>query len=50
MNERKRLYFAKGALEFWLCGLIGEMSFFDPGGQIPQSRLCLDFPKRIVID
>jgi len=50
MNERKRLYFENSASEFWLCGLLGEMSFFDLGGQIPQSRLCPDFPKRVVID
>jgi Uma2 family endonuclease len=50
LNERKGLYFEKGALEFWLCGFMGEMSFFDPGGQIPQSRLCPDFPRQVVID
>ena len=47
LNERKQLFFGKGALEFWLCGLNGEMSFFDPGGQIPRSRLCPDFPDRV---
>src|SRR6266567_1661022 len=43
--ERKRLYFEKGAAEFWLCGLSGEMSFFDPVGEIAPSRLCPEFPK-----
>jgi Uma2 family endonuclease len=47
LAERKRLFFQKGALEFWLCGLDGEMSFFDPSGQIPNSRLCPGFPDRI---
>ena len=50
MNERRRLFFEKGALEFWLCGLNGEMSFFDPAGPIPHSRLCPEFPKQISLD
>ena len=50
LNERKRLFFQKGASEFWLCGLMGEMSFFDPGGQISISKLCPGFPKQVVID
>ena len=49
LRERQRLFFEKGAVEFWLCGLYGEMSFFDPGGQIPNSRLCPDFPKEVVL-
>src|SRR2546422_321693 len=50
LKERQRLYFEKGALEFWLCDLKGEMSFFDPGGQIARSRLCPDFPQRVSLD
>jgi Uma2 family endonuclease len=50
LRERKRLYFEKGAAEFWLCGLNGEMSFFDPGGQIPHSRLSPDFPSQVPLD
>jgi Uma2 family endonuclease len=50
LSERKQLFFQKGALEFWLCGLDGAMSFFDPGGPIPSSRLCPDFPQRINVD
>jgi Uma2 family endonuclease len=50
IQERKRLFFEKGALEFWLCGLNGEISFFDPGGAIPHSRLYPDFPKHVTID
>src|SRR6266436_4237443 len=50
LNERKRLFFQKGASEFWLCGLMGEMLFFDPGGQISISKLCPDFLKQVVID
>ncbi len=50
LEERRRLFFEKGASEFWLCGLHGEMTFFDPGGQIDRSQLCPDFPKQVLID
>jgi Uma2 family endonuclease len=50
MEERKRLFFAKGAVEFWLCGFNGEISFFDPAGPIPNSRLFPDFPSQLNID
>ena len=50
LMERKRLFFEKGADEFWLCGLSGEMSFFDQAGEIPQSKLCPGFPKQILLD
>lgn len=45
--ERKRLFFEKGAGECWFCGLNGEMSFCDPAGPIPHSKLCPKFPKQI---
>lgn len=48
--ERKRLYFEQGAVEFWICGLLGDMSFHDRTGEIPASKLCPDFPKQIVLD
>ena len=48
--ERKRLYFEKGALEFWICDLDGEMTFFDATGPIAKSKQCPKFPKRIVLD
>ena len=48
--ERKRLFFEKGAEEFWRCGLTGEMSFFDPAGKIPHSKLYPGFPKQILLD
>lgn len=48
--ERKRLFFEKGAQEFWLCDLVGNMRFFDPAGAIPRSSLCPGFPERILCD
>jgi Uma2 family endonuclease len=50
MTERKRLYFEKGADEFWLCDLNGDMTFFDPAGEIPKSKLCPKFPLKVVVD
>lgn len=50
LMERKRLYFEKGAEEYWLCGLNGAMTFFDPAGPIPHSKVCPKFPKQIEID
>ena len=50
LRERKRLYFEKGAEEFWLSGMGGEMSFFDPSGKISHSKLCPDFPEKVRLD
>ena len=50
LKARRRLFFEKGALEFWLCGTTGQMTFFDPAAQIPTSRLCPEFPRQIVFD
>jgi len=36
LGERMRLFFEKGAQEFWSCGVDGEMTFLDPSGK-PQS-------------
>jgi Uma2 family endonuclease len=46
MEEKRALYFAAGALEVWLCDEQGVLSFFDPAGQIPSSRM---FPEVICI-
>lgn len=48
MMEKKELYLRAGAVEFWLCDGRGNMRFFDNGGEIDQSVLCVDFPKSIV--
>lgn len=50
LMERKRLFFEKGAQEFWVCDLMGNMRFFDPAGVIPHSNLCPGFPERIACD
>ena len=50
LMERKRLYFEKGAEEFWLCDLEGKMRFFGLAGETAQSGLCPAFPKKVVLD
>jgi Uma2 family endonuclease len=50
LEERKRLFFEKGAVECWLCGPTGEMAFFDPGGPRSLSHLCPDFPRQVTLD
>ncbi len=48
LSERGRLFFDHGALEYWQCGLDGLVSFFDLAGELPQSRLCPDFPNQVI--
>jgi len=50
LRKRKRLFFETSAAEFWLCDLMGSVTFFNPAGEIPRSRLCPDFPQRITCD
>lgn len=39
MEEKRELYFARGAQEVWLCDEQGALTFFDCTGEIPASRL-----------
>jgi Uma2 family endonuclease len=39
MEEKRELYFARGAQEVWLCDEQGALTFFDCTGKIPASRL-----------
>jgi Uma2 family endonuclease len=41
------LYLAAGATEYWVCDQQGALTFFDPSGKIPHSRLCPQFPQRL---
>ncbi|NBV21239.1 MAG: Uma2 family endonuclease [Proteobacteria bacterium] len=47
ITEKKRLYFAAGANEVWLCDMNGRMEFFvaaAPTSALAHSVLCPDFP------
>ena len=39
MEEKRELYFARGAQEVWLCDEQGALRFYDCTGEIPASRL-----------
>jgi Uma2 family endonuclease len=47
MEDKKKLYFEQGAVEFWLCTEQGDMSFFDRKGEQQRSVLVPDFPLSI---
>jgi Uma2 family endonuclease len=47
MNEKKTLYFAQGAKEFWLCDQNGNITFFNITGQLNTSSLVANFPDKM---
>ena len=47
LNNKRRLYMAHGALEFWYCDAQGHLSFYDTQGQMATSALCPGFPANI---
>ena len=49
MLYKGRLYFEKGAQEFWICDNNGGMEFYNSEGQLERSALVHDFPARIEI-
>ena len=49
INGKRALYFERGAREVWVCGLDGEMVFYEPGGERSHSALCPDFPARVEV-
>lgn len=49
MDEKKELYFARGAREFWVCDRDGNMDFYKNTGMISRSELMPEFPDKIVV-
>jgi Uma2 family endonuclease len=49
LKERKRLFFEKGAVEFWVCDLLGNMAFTDAGGDLAASKYCPKIPGKLAI-
>jgi Uma2 family endonuclease len=47
MMEKKDLYLAAGAVEYWLCDQNGLVQFLNESGMLEQSQLCPDFPRRV---
>lgn len=50
MTEKKELYFARGAKEFWMCDRNGTVSFFSNNAELLKSQIIAEFPTHIVID
>lgn len=46
MEEKKELYFARGAREFWICEEDDLMRFYNNHAQLAASALAPDFPAR----
>ncbi|MGE0085273.1 MAG: Uma2 family endonuclease [Desulfococcaceae bacterium] len=49
MDEKKELYFARGAREFWVCDGEGNMNFHKNTGMISRSELMPEFPDKVII-
>ncbi|MDR3553327.1 MAG: Uma2 family endonuclease [Syntrophobacteraceae bacterium] len=50
LEQKRLLYFEKGAEEFWLCDENGNMRFFNPDGELERSVLFGEFPEHIDIE
>ncbi len=46
MEEKKELYFARGAREFWICEEDGGMRFYNNHAHLAASALAPGFPAR----
>lgn len=44
IQDKRQLYFARGAQEVWTCGADGAIQFYAPQGRIAQSFLFPTFP------
>ncbi len=49
MAEKRRLYFESGAEEVWICTEEGNISFYNPEGQLNCSALVPEFPGTVSI-
>ncbi len=50
LEEKRVLYFEKGAKEFWLCDEDGNIRFFNSRGELKKSELFGEFPAHIDIE
>ena len=49
MNQKRKLYFEQGAIEFWFCSEYGDITFYNSEGQIKSSILFSEFPNKVEI-
>ncbi len=47
LEEKARLYFAAGAREVWFCDESGRVTFHEPDGEIPLSKVAPEFPSQV---
>lgn len=47
MEEKKALYFARGAEEFWLCSENGDLAFYGRNGRLSNSSLVPHCPDKV---
>ncbi|MEX0747022.1 MAG: Uma2 family endonuclease [Rhodothermales bacterium] len=49
IEEKRRLYFEKGAVEVWTCDLKGHVHFYSPAGEISASEVVPAFPRQLEV-
>ena len=49
-EEKKALYFKRGAKEVWLCNRSGDLEYFDQEGKLAKSVFFPDFPQKVNLD
>jgi len=49
MEEKKELYFARGAKEFWVCDKDGNINFYKNTGPLEHSNIILGFPGKLSV-
>lgn len=47
MQQKKELYFARGAQEFWICDEDGAMQFYSNYARLETSQSVPNFPVRV---
>ena len=47
IENKRKLYIGKGAVEFWYCDERGRITFYDAQSKLPASKLCPEFPHSI---
>jgi Uma2 family endonuclease len=47
MKNKRKLYFAAGALEVWIYDAKGKIKFYDPSGEMGTSSFVPAFPKAV---
>ncbi len=47
IEDKKALYFSKGAKEIWICDQFGHIEFYVPGNKMTTSVIFPHFPQKI---